>query len=187
MTEQPAATRRAFLWERSSQPPPGEVLAALRRGIGREPGTVAAMWRFYTRLDETGRLSPHLRAEHLALCLFGVHQQSKVRVVHVEGDGLGAAMRRLRQSGRYSEDAVDRRFGATATASSLPEVAVHLRGLITQLRALEQPGLDYNRLFWDLVNWQDPERVHRVRRAWGAGYFAPARRSDPTSEGTTSS
>jgi CRISPR system Cascade subunit CasB len=165
-------------WTRRG-PVPGEDLAALRRGIGREPGTVPPMWPHYTQLDDAGHVTPRLRAEHLALTLFAVHQQSQARPVHRTGVGLGTALLALRRSGKFSEEALDRRVGATATATSVGEVARHLRGLITQLRSVDVvPGLDYTRLFRDLWDWDDSERRAKVRRRWGAQYFAWPRDSD---------
>src|SRR4051812_24984458 len=122
-------------WGRKGAPP-GDELAALRRGIGREPGTVAQMWPYYTRLNDRGQLTAELWAEHLALTLFAVHQQSQGRPVHRHGVSLGAAVLALRRSGKFSEEALDRRFGAAATATTVGEVAHHLRGLITQLRTV---------------------------------------------------
>lgn len=179
MTEN-VPTRR-FYWQRHTDgqggwgergTSPGADLAALRRGIGREPGSVPEMWPYYTTLTADGAITPRLRAEHLALTLFAVHQQSLSQPVHREGVGLGTAVLALRRSEKFSPEAVDRRFGAAATATSLDEVAHHARGLITQIRGLTpQPGLDYNRLFEDLRSWQSPEWRTRVRRRWGFQYF----------------
>ncbi len=152
--------------------PPGEDLAALRRGIDREPGTVPAMWRFYTTLTEDGRISRALRAEHVALTLFGVHQQSQRSPVHRSGIRVGSAIHALRHSGAFSSEAVDRRFAAAATARSLGELAVHLRGLVSQLRGVQQ-GLDYDILLRDLRSWQYPDGLRNTQRHWGAQYFTP--------------
>ena len=38
-------------------PAPGADLAALRRGIGQEPGTVPQMWPYYTTLSADGQLT----------------------------------------------------------------------------------------------------------------------------------
>jgi CRISPR system Cascade subunit CasB len=170
-----SAHRRQFFWERFSagKVASGEDLAALRRGIGREAGSVPAMWPYYTTLRPDGARTAALNAEHVALTLFAVLQQSKPTLVHRDGIGLGTALLRLRQSGRYSADAVDRRFAAAATATSLTELAVHVRGLVTQLRQLDHPELDLTRLTNDLRLWQNPEQIGRVRRHWGAQYFAP--------------
>ncbi|WP_250292177.1 type I-E CRISPR-associated protein Cse2/CasB [Frankia sp. CiP1_Cm_nod1] len=164
--------RQTFFWERAHNGdlPDGADLAALRRGIGREPGSVPAMWRYYTTLDREGRLTARLRAEHVALTLYAVHQQSLPSPAHRAGTGLGTAVLALRNSDRFSPDAVDRRFNAAATATSLDEAAYHLRGLVRQLRHIPQ-SLDYNQLQQDLINWQHPDRVGQVRRRWGGQYF----------------
>jgi CRISPR system Cascade subunit CasB len=138
------------------------------------------MWPFYTTLRADGRVSADLRAEHVALTLFAVHQQSRPRPMHRHGIGVGSALLALRRDGKFSPEAVDRRVSAAATATSLAEAAVHLRGLITQLRGIDH-GLDYDQLFRDLRDWQFPDRVAAIRRRWGGQYFAPA---IPSSEAT---
>jgi CRISPR system Cascade subunit CasB len=159
-------------WTAKNEGPPGADLAALRRGIGREPGTVPEMWRFYTTLVATGVVTNRLRAEHTALTLFGVHQQSKTTPMHQTGHGLGTALRAVRRSDKFSEQAVDRRFTAAATATSMAELALHLRGLVALLHDhdIDQP-LDYTQLFRDLNDWQYPQNQGRVRRRWGSQYF----------------
>lgn len=185
MTTPPAASQRPYFWQRhtdgrgrwrSGGSPTGQDLAALRRGLGREAGEVPQMWPFYTRLREDGSCGPDLRAEHLALNLFAVHQQSKAHPMHQRGIGLGAALLAARRSGLYSPDGIDRRFAAAATATTLTELAGHLRGLINQLRAVQHDGrrghpLDYTLLFNDLWTWQQPDRAGEVRRRWGSQYF----------------
>lgn len=180
-----------FFWERFSalRTPEGADLAALRRGIGREAGTVPEMWRFYTYLNASGSLTKELRAEHLALTLFAIHQQSKTDLMHHRETGLGTALLALKRSGRFSEDALDRRFAAAATATSLTEIAVHLRGLVNQLRLISQP-LDYTKLVNDLTYWQSSNGSDIVRRRWGGQYFAsgaPQQQSDRSTNATRSS
>lgn len=178
-------TTHRYYWERItdgagrwSHPAgaPGAELAALRRGIDREPGEIPQMWRYYTTLTTDGRRTPALQAEHVALTLFAVHQQSQPRPIHRDGIGFGAAMQALHDDGKFSADAVDRRFAAAVTATTLRELAVHLRGLITQLRDTRtlQP-LDYTQLFYDLRDWQYPDRQASVRRRWGGQYFVRKR------------
>lgn len=176
-----AGERRAYLWEQRLHPVrsgetggiDGAVLAALRRGIGREAGTVPEMWPYYRELNDRGEATPRLHAEHHVLALFAVHQQSKPKSVHLRSVGVGTAMAVLRNSGRFSERAVERRFAAFATATSLTEAATHLRGLITQLREIEQ-RLDYTQLMEDLVRWQYPASAGAVRRRWGMQFFIKA-------------
>jgi CRISPR system Cascade subunit CasB len=170
---QPPAAGRRFWQPRPDRPggPPGADLAAVRRGVGREPGVVPSMWPYYTTLRADGTVGIRLRAEHLALTLYAVHQQSQPTSMHSPGVGVGAAALRLRSSGKFSPEAVDRRFHAIATATTLAEVGMHLRGLVTQLRGIGQP-LDYDWLDRDLRDWQDPARQSAVRRRWGGQYYA---------------
>ncbi len=170
---QPPGTRRRLWHARPDRPgvPPGADLAAVRAGVGREPGVVPSMWPYYTTLRGDGTVSHGLRAEHVSLTLYAVHQQSQPTFVHAPGVGVGSAVLRLKSSGTFSSEAVDRRFHAVATATTLAEVGVHLRGLVTQLRGIGQP-LDYDRLDRDLRDWQDPARQSAVRRRWGSQYYA---------------
>jgi CRISPR system Cascade subunit CasB len=161
--------------------PPGADLAKLRRGLGRAPGDVPELWRFHVTMNADGRLTDSFVAEHHALTLFGLHQQSQGRPMHRGGVGLGAAMRALRDKNTGDDagdgkpkwdriDAVDRRFSAAATATSRHELVLHLRGLITQLRGIGQ-GLDYTLLYRNLARWEYPESAAEVRRRWGMQYF----------------
>lgn len=180
----------AWYWERFVGPdgswrqprggPPGEDLAALRRGANGEAGAVASMWPFHVVVVPEERLQPRadtwseppeLAAEHHALVLYAHHQQSQGTPVHRHGIGLGHALRKLHR--RYSEKAVDRRFFATVTADEVDELAYHLRGLIGQLRSLQPTAaFDYSWLVEDLYKWHQPERRHAVRRRWGLDYYA---------------
>ncbi|GLZ28138.1 hypothetical protein Lesp02_03280 [Lentzea sp. NBRC 105346] len=168
-------------WRRASRQPPGEDLAAMRRGLGRQPGSVPQMWRLYQAIvaDEH---SPRLAAEHAALCLFGVHQQSQRTPMHKPGTGLGKALRDLSRRDGVSEEAVARRFNAAATATSFDELVAHLRGLVTLLRTHAIP-LDYTTLLTDLLRWSDPDGQAQVRRRWGMQYHAW---QSPTAQSSTS-
>ncbi|TDC10590.1 type I-E CRISPR-associated protein Cse2/CasB [Streptomyces sp. 8K308] len=149
----------------------GRDLAALRRGIGRPAGDVPEMWRYYRSIVPEYEPSSHrLRAEHAALALFAVHQQSQRARMHTAGVGLGTAVRKLNQTGAYSSEAIDRRMHETATATSADELVSHLRGLITQLRSVAQP-LDYTRLRQDIEGWHSAYQRARIRSRWGSEYF----------------
>ncbi|KPI15684.1 CRISPR-associated protein, Cse2 family [Actinobacteria bacterium OK074] len=177
----------AYWWEKFSPtktPHAGAALAALRRGIGQEPGAVPEMWRFHeaeleSAVAETGAPSAELTAEHTALTLFAVHQQSQRQPMHRKGTGLGSALRRLSQSPQYKEtpDALNARVNALATSADVLELAHHLRGLITLLRGIGQP-LDYTQLHDDILAWHYPDGQARVRRRWGAQYYDWSKKSD---------
>ncbi|MCC3769502.1 type I-E CRISPR-associated protein Cse2/CasB [Streptomyces sp. UNOC14_S4] len=159
----------------AAQRPPGEDLAVLRRGLGRPAGTVLEMFPFYTcPVDEfaasRGKFSAEQEAEHAALALYGLHQQSQDRPMHRNGIGLGRAMLALRRHERTSEEAVDSRFQQAFSATSTAALQIRLRGLVTQLKGIKEP-LDYDRLTDDLRDWNRPDARSRVRRRWGLDYY----------------
>ncbi|MFI6344174.1 type I-E CRISPR-associated protein Cse2/CasB [Streptomyces sp. NPDC050560] len=159
--------------------PPGEDLAVLRRGLGKPAGEVLEMFPFYTCPSDDfaarrGEMSDVQQAEHTALALFGLHQQSQDQPMHRGGVGLGRAMRKLRHHQRSSPEAVDTRFRQAFSTTSVPALTLRLRGLVTQLRGIGQP-LDYDRLIEDLYAWQRPATRGRVRRRWGLEYYAGER------------
>ncbi|MFD5575587.1 type I-E CRISPR-associated protein Cse2/CasB [Streptomyces cadmiisoli] len=156
--------------------PPGEDLAVLRRGLGRPAGTVLEMFPFYTcPVDDfaarRGEVSAEQEAEHIALALYGLHQQSQDRPMHRDAVGLGRAVLELRRHDRTSDAAVDARFQQTFSATSTHALQLRLRGLVTQLRDIKQP-LDYNQLVSDVLHWNRPDSRNRVRRRWGLDYHA---------------
>lgn len=161
-------------WKTPGKPPPGEDLAALRSGLGRDALTVPAMWPYYSvapdpELERYGAASGSQQAEHAALALYGLHQQSQRIPMHRRDIGVGSALLALRRHDIGSAAAVDRRVSALATSTSVGALLHRLRGLITQLRDIGQP-LDYDRLFRDLEAWPWPDGRARVRKAWAQGY-----------------
>ncbi|WP_328952752.1 type I-E CRISPR-associated protein Cse2/CasB [Kitasatospora purpeofusca] len=163
---------------RTKQPrrPPGEDLAAMRKGLGRPAMDVFDMTKFYScEVDDflalRDEVSDEQKAEHAALALYGLHQQSQSTPMHRRGVKLGEALRALRRSGKFSEEALDSRVAQLAGATSVSALLVHLRGLITQLRTVGQP-LDYNHLMADIQAWHYTDRRPQVRLKWAVGYQA---------------
>ncbi|GAA2009289.1 hypothetical protein GCM10009799_41420 [Nocardiopsis rhodophaea] len=175
-------TQRRWFWEKFTPDDrqAGADLAALRRGLGRTAGAVPEMWRYYTTLNREGELRPELVAEHVALSLFGLHQQSQSARMHRPGIGVGDAGLALRNSEKYSSEAVDRRITMVATATSPTELIGHLRGLITLLSNAGQP-LDYTRLHQDVRGWHYPESRDRIRQRWGGQYHNRHKRQEGAS------
>ncbi|MFC4517951.1 type I-E CRISPR-associated protein Cse2/CasB [Streptomyces ehimensis] len=151
-------------------------LRGLREGINGEPGAVPAMWNTHrVRLTDAARESDRLPdlyvAEHAALILFGLHQRAAAAPVHRLETGLGTAYRELSRAKRSSQEAVEKRLIAAATAHDLHELVQHLRRLIPLL-GQEGIGLDYTRLMYDLSAWESPGR-DRILRSWGMQYSGP--------------
>ncbi|MEY7974238.1 type I-E CRISPR-associated protein Cse2/CasB [Saccharomonospora xinjiangensis] len=153
-----------------------EDLAVLRSGLGREAGTVPKLWRYYsTEIDDavaarSTTAPPELGAEHAALALFGLHQRAKTTPMHVADVAPGAALLALRRrTDKVSPDALDRRVAIAVSSTSVAVLCARLRGLVEQLRGIDQPW-DYDQLYVDLRDWHYPQRRNRVRRRWALSY-----------------
>jgi CRISPR system Cascade subunit CasB len=154
------------------------ALAALRRGLGRRPGTVAEVEPHVAPyLPET----PSRRddAYYLVASLFALHPEGGwQRAPDERGPtNLGASFRRLqakeREQGGTGEN-VDKRFVAllNAHAEDLPE---HLRHAISLLKAHNVP-VDWRELLRGLLSWDANSRSwdadsRRVQRAWARAYW----------------
>ena len=114
-------------------------LAELRRGVGRQPGDLPALWGALLadmpeQLQGSNGPSKAEWAVYTALTLFALHQQGEAGVsMNQPGRTLGGAVRQLAEktaAGQdWTESSVLRRFNALATADSMPEVTHNLVGL----------------------------------------------------------
>jgi CRISPR type I-E-associated protein CasB/Cse2 len=178
------AKRGLWLWEELDlkEPRARATLATLRAGVNRQPGDVSELWRHYRVVvpDDVaarGEIHKDLQAEHTALTLFGLHQQSQDKPMHKAGSPLGTSLRALRASKQFKDnpDALDKRVNAAAATESARELGIHLRALVKLLRDQQIP-LDYTDLVRDLADWHFPDTRARVRRRWGAQYYVWASR-----------
>jgi CRISPR system Cascade subunit CasB len=154
------------------------ALARLRRGVGKEAGTVPETWPylyagFPDELAGKGGAPSHAEnAAHIALTLYAMHAQGK-GVVHAEDAGsLGTAANRLKRLKPAGEPGVKRRFDALFTAKTTEEISLHARGII-QLLKQEDIKLDYAGFAADLYNLQfGAESAKRVLRKWGKDFYS---------------
>jgi CRISPR system Cascade subunit CasB len=151
------------------------LLANLRRGIGRSPGELPALWGvLFDRVpDEFMENQRSEWALYTALTLFALHQQGrdpKTEPMYREGIGLGQAVACLVDNQRENEERMTRRFNQIATSADLLEMSQHLRGTVQLLRG-EGISLDYARLAGDLYQYQNPNRQTDVRLRWGEDYY----------------
>ena len=156
-------------------------LAELRRGVGRQPGDLPALWGALLadmpeQLQGSNGPSKAEWAVYTALTLFALHQQGEAGVsMNQPGRTLGGAVRQLAEkmaAGQdWTESSVLRRFNALATADSMPEVSHHLRGMIQLLRREGIP-LDYPQLAEDLYQYQFVDGAPNVRLRWGRDLYA---------------
>ncbi len=147
------------------------ALAALRRGLGKEPGTAPEMFPYVepTLTEDAGR--ELVEASYLVASLFGAHPRHRDSPSESARDrrGFGATLSAIRFRDGEEDAGLARRFVATLDAprSSLP---THLRHLCALLDA-RAPGtpIDFRQLFRDLRDWDRPTRI--VQRSWASGFW----------------
>jgi len=158
-------------------------LAALRRGLGRPPGTVPEMHP---------HVQPFLAADGLKGwredCCYIV---AALLASHPDLGGrgnLGDTMRRLSEAvaGKPGEraDSVERRFIALLKADR-EDLFGHLRHAVSLAKAKEVP-VNYDRLLRDIRNWDSDQRwVQRnwARAFWGSGSVAGHNEPQPANTG----
>lgn len=182
--------RRTFVWNRynallrargANDPQVRRMAAAARRASGTQPGTHPDVWPLYrtaysdgTPIDWEGRA---FRAEHLAIALWGHHQQGNARPMHVQGDNLGTACLALfhRRSKKDApvladlDDAISRRLKVIARTGDITVAARHIKSLVNFLGSEAIP-VDYTNLYFALVNWDDEDKHGRDLRLWASSY-----------------
>lgn len=158
-------------------------LANLRRGIGKIPGEIPELWGvFLNGLDETlygqnGIPSPAEWAVYLSLTMFALHQQGSAEPVQQENMSLGNAAAGLIDGSKNEDEERNRimqRFGAVITASDMPELSHHLRGMI-QLFKAKNVHLDYIQLAGDLLDFQYESSRRKVQLRWGQDFYSYAK------------
>lgn len=174
----PVSFERAFanalhqLAEPASGQPDRAALAALRRGLGRQPGEIAEPYRVILTLPGAYPAPWQEDACFLVAGLFAWHPRSWLGLT----DGptnLGASLHR--HAAARPGDGPERRFVALLNADR-EDLPTHLRHVVGLLRASETP-IDYAQLLRDIQAWSSETR--HVQRAWSRAFW---RRSaaDPT-------
>lgn len=146
------------------------ALAALRRGLGKQPGEAAEMFPYlvpWTR-DVTGWTE---ETYYLVASLFGLHP------VSWQGRGeastnFGASLARV--AGGADRGGVERRFVAllNSRCDDLPD---HLRHAVSLCKANHVP-IDWLTLLRQLRCWNCEQRT--VQRDWAAAFWRPPEPQD---------
>jgi CRISPR system Cascade subunit CasB len=144
------------------------ALAALRRGLGQPPGTVADMYRYVVPwLPDDGEA-----AYYLIAALFACHPDAG-------GTGnMGRHFARTRDP-QGDNTAIERRF--TALLSAHPDdLDFYLRQAISFLKSKEVP-VNWHQLLSDVLGWDHPERY--VQQQWARAFWGrPAKETQTTEE-----
>lgn len=148
------------------------ALAALRSGLGKQPGEAPAMFPYVEPcLGETGNRKV-VEAAYTVASLFGLHPHHRDAEPGTpeRNRSFGRALRAIRKNGDGSEnEGVTRRFVALLNCDrdALP---THLRHLVQLLKSKEKEAhIDFVQLYYDILNWDDLDR--RVHRNWAAGFW----------------
>jgi CRISPR system Cascade subunit CasB len=145
------------------------ALAALRRGLGQPPGTVADMYRYVVPWlpAEPGR---QREAAYYALAaLFAYHPAAG-------GTGnMGDHFAHTRDP-KSDDTAIERRFTALLAAHP-DDLEFYLRQAISFLRSKEVP-VNWHQLLADVLHWGHPERY--VQKGWARAFWGRAIRETET-------
>jgi CRISPR system Cascade subunit CasB len=142
------------------------ALAALRRGLGKDPGTVAEMHRHVVPWLPAGASRWQEDTYYIVAALFAWHQGSWHREEDVPGaTNLGASFARLAAS--VESDSVEGRFVAMLNCHG-DDLPAHLRHAVGLLKSHEIP-IDWSQLLSDIQNWGMESR--KVQRSWARAYW----------------
>jgi CRISPR system Cascade subunit CasB len=142
------------------------ALALLRRGLGREPGTVPEMYSFVVPWVPENRYAED--AAFLVAPLFALHPQSGGQKT------LGASFAHIPDA----SESIEQRF-TTLLNCHRDDLADHLRQAVSLLRSKEIP-VNWRQLLQDVLGWDHESRF--VQRAWAREFWRAVERSPDTDE-----
>jgi CRISPR system Cascade subunit CasB len=139
------------------------ALAALRRGLGQPPGTVASMYPYVVRWLPAEAYPWQEAAYYMVAALFAYHP--------AEGGvgNMGDHLACTRQP-QVDDTAIERRFTALLAAHP-DDLGFYLRQTISFLRSKEVP-VNWSRLLADVLAWDHPDRY--VQQQWARSFWGRA-------------
>lgn len=137
------------------------ALAALRRGLGQPPGTVADMYPYVVPRLPAGLSRAEEDAFYIIAAAFAYHPLSATEGNF--GDHMAASVR-----SSENQPAVERRFVSLLNAHP-DDLADQLRQAISFLRSKEIP-VNWHQLLRDVCAWGHPDRY--VQRRWANAFWS---------------
>lgn len=152
------------------------TLARLRNSVGKSVAQTAEIWpEVFSELPEEflsidGEPTAAETAIFTSLQLYAIHQQGTDEPVALSKgrSNIGQSLKSLRTGD--DTKAIDRRFNALITSSTVAELTNHLRHLIKLLRK-SNTKVSYTQLANDLF-WYQKGYEDRVRLLWGQSYYS---------------
>lgn len=168
MSEEP---RHPFVTYLESKCDDRGALAALRRGLGQEPGTVPDMYPYVVPMLPASASRAMEATYYLLASLFAYHP---------DPGGAGNMGHHFRRAGGQDPDqAIERRFTALLAAHR-EDLPFYLRQAVSFLRSKDVP-VNWHALFFDVLHWHYEDR--RVQKRWAAAFWgAPAQSQASTEE-----
>lgn len=140
------------------------ALAALRRGLGRPPGTAPDMYPYVIPHLPVGTGRRYEDACYLVAALFGLHPLS------ASGGNMGHHFNRtLDRANPDHNVATERRF-TVLLATHVDDLPDHLRQAVSFLKSRDQPvPVNYHQLLRDVLGWKHQARY--VQRNWANAFW----------------
>ena len=166
------------------------VLAELRRGLGKTPGTLPGLWEWTLEglpdelKSKTNYPTNAEWAIHISLSLYAFHQQGKsptVANMNEETISLGSAVSRLAGKQQEDRDRYQKKLEMLAKTDSVEMMAALLRQIVSQLRMKNIP-LDYPALAKDILAFQYEESRQSVLLKWGQDFYSSINTADNQTE-----
>ncbi|MDY5152550.1 CRISPR system Cascade subunit CasB [Actinobaculum suis] len=123
--------------------------------------------------------SPSEHAAYIALTLFAIHMQSASQEVYLDDVSFAQACGNLYRKLEGSSGSIKPRIDAMLLAGSERARLVHIRSLITMMRA-QDIGFDYGRLAVDLRTLANPKKRAGVQLRWGRDFVRGSYSATPT-------
>lgn len=136
------------------------ALAALRRGLGRPPGTVPDMYRYVVPWLPADAPTWREDAIYMVAALFAYHPAAS-------GIGnMGNHFARARDP-QGDDTAIERRFSALLAAHP-DDLGFYLRQAVSFLKSKEVP-VNWHQLLPDVLAWSHPDRY--VQKQWARAFW----------------
>lgn len=152
------------------------IMAALRRGLGRTPGTVTAMYPYVIPWVKREAEARHF----LVASLFAAGPKHCRAETKGPSYSVGWAMRHaLDPDKKVAEASMERRFLALLDSDS-DELPQRLARILPFLNKKEGTYLDYVQLLGDLRKWESPYRT--VQKKWALDFWTTSGNSRDQSQ-----
>ncbi|MBP6927743.1 MAG: type I-E CRISPR-associated protein Cse2/CasB [Caldisericia bacterium] len=153
-------------------------LATLRKGLGKEPGTVTEMYKYvYSRIPGQTNLFDE-KIYFLIASLFALWHQGKQKLEKdFEGD-FGKTFNQINKNSK--SESIEKRFTAIIN-SHFDDLPNHLRHAVSLAKSKDVP-INWSFLLEDLKWWNNDGK--RVQRKWMKSFLQEEKKELPQAEGT---